>query len=163
KHRDRVNAQRRRLPMVKVEKDYEFEGTSGKRSLLDLFEGRRQLIIYHFMFDTDWENGCPGCTFFVNALGDLSILAKKDTSFAVISRAALAKLQAYKQRHGWDINWLSSGGSDFNRDYHVTVGDDAPYDEYNYRSNADALKMGGRAIHGEEHGLSVFFRVAQDG
>src|SRR5262252_4165102 len=79
-HRDEVNAQRRRLPMVAVDKDYEFDGPGGKQSLLDLFEGKRQLVVYHFMFDPSWENGCPGCTGFVNALGDLSLLAAKDTS-----------------------------------------------------------------------------------
>src|SRR5215207_7794436 len=94
---DRVNAARRRLPMVKLDKTYTFEGPNGKATLLDLFEGRRQLVIYHFMFDPAWEKGCPGCTGYVNALGDLSMLGQRHTSFAAISRAPLAKLEAYKK------------------------------------------------------------------
>ena len=87
RHLDRVNAARRRLPMVKIEKTYSFEGPTGKVTLLDLFEGRRQLIVYHFMFDPAWEQGCPGCTGYVNALGDLSMLPARNTSFVLISRA----------------------------------------------------------------------------
>jgi predicted dithiol-disulfide oxidoreductase (DUF899 family) len=89
KHRDRVNAERRRLPMVKVEKDYVFEGPDGRRSLKDLFAGRRQLIVYHFMFDPAWEKGCGGCTGYVDAIGDLSMLNDCDTTFVLISRAPL--------------------------------------------------------------------------
>src|ERR1700680_4697352 len=105
KHYDRVNAERRRLPMVKIEKDYVLDGPTGKRSLKDLFEGRRQLIVYHFMFDPTWDKGCSGCTGFVDALGDLSLLNKRDTTFVVISRAPLAKLNAYKAQQGWGIVW----------------------------------------------------------
>ena len=94
RHYDRVNAERRRLPMVKIEKDYVFDGPNGKESLESLFEGRRQLIVYHFMFDPAWDKGCPGCTGFVDALGDLSLLNERDTTFAVISRAPLSKLEA---------------------------------------------------------------------
>jgi predicted dithiol-disulfide oxidoreductase (DUF899 family) len=86
-HYDRVNAERRRLPMVKIEKEYVFDGPNGKLSLKDLFEGRRQLIVYHFMFDPEWDKGCTGCTGLVDALGDLSLLKKRDTTFVVISRA----------------------------------------------------------------------------
>src|ERR1700730_317721 len=93
---DRVNAERRRLPMVKIEKDYVFDTPSGKQSLKDLFEGRRQLIVYHFMFDPTWEKGCPGCTAYANALGDLSKLYDHDTTLVLVSRAPLAKLDAYK-------------------------------------------------------------------
>src|SRR3984893_17514236 len=81
KHYDRVNAERRRLPMVKIEKDYVFDGPNGKPSLKDLFEGRRQLIVYHFMFDPAWDKGCPGCTGFVDALGNLQLLKERDTTF----------------------------------------------------------------------------------
>lgn len=98
KHHDHVNAERRRLPMVKNEKDYVFDGPNGKQSLKDLFEGRRQLIVYHFMFDPAWDKGCPGCTNFVDALGDLSLPNKCDTTFVVVSRAPLAKLDAYKHK-----------------------------------------------------------------
>src|SRR3984893_4770808 len=91
KQYDHVNADRRRLPMVKIEKDYLFDGPHGKQNLKDLFENRRQLIVYHFMFDPTWDKRCTGCTGFVNALGDLSLLEKNDTTFVVISRAPLAK------------------------------------------------------------------------
>ena len=86
KHRDRINAERRRLPMVKLEKGYVFVGPKGKQNLKALFEGRRQLIVYHFMFDPAWDKGCPGCTGYVNALGDLSVLSDRDTAFALVSR-----------------------------------------------------------------------------
>lgn len=135
KRRDRVNAERRRLPMVKIEKDYVFDGPEGKRSLADLFENRRQLIVYHFMFDPKWDEGCPGCTGYVNALGDLTLLGERDTTFALVSRAPLEKLEAYKARRNWNLAWYSSFGSDFNADFHVTL------DE------------------GESQGLSVFFRT----
>ena len=100
KHRDRINAERRRLPMVKIEKDYVFDGPNGKQSLKALFDGRRQLIVYHFMFDPTWDNGCPGCTSYVSALGDLSLLNDRDTTFVLVSRAPLAKLEAYKAQKG---------------------------------------------------------------
>src|SRR5258708_27769511 len=86
---DRVNAERRRLPMVKIEKNYLFEAPGGEESLKDLFEGRRQLIVYHFTFDPAWEKGCPGCTSYVNAIGDLSMLHDRDTTFVLVSRAPL--------------------------------------------------------------------------
>jgi predicted dithiol-disulfide oxidoreductase (DUF899 family) len=152
---DRVNAERRRLPMVRIEKNYVFEGVRGKRSLSDLFESRRQLIIYHFMFDPEWEKGCTGCTGYVDALGDLSMLAEKDTTFAVVSRAPLAKLEAYKKLRGWDVAWYSSFGSDFNYDFHVTLDPKVAPVEYNYRDR-------GKLPRGEEHGLSVFFRMDQN-
>jgi predicted dithiol-disulfide oxidoreductase (DUF899 family) len=138
KHYDRVSAERRRLPMVKLEKTYTFDGPEGKRSLLDLFDGHHQLIVYHFMFDPAWENGCDGCTGFVNELADLSMLPARDTQFVLISRAPLEKLQAYKARKGWDRPWYSSFGSDFNYDFQVTTDT------------------------GETHGLSVFFRIDDD-
>ena len=138
KQGDRVSAERRRLPMVKIEKEYAFDGSEGKKSLADLFEGRRQLIVYHFMFDPAWDKGCPGCTGFVNALGDLSMLNERDTTFALISRAPLAKLEAYKASRGWSVPWYSSFGSEFNHDFHVTL------------------------AGGEAQGLSVFFRVGDD-
>ena len=138
KHYDRVSAERRRLPMVKLEKTYTFDGSEGKRSLLDLFDGHHQLIVYHFMFDPIWENGCDGCTGYVNALADLSMLPARGTQFVLISRAPLEKLQAYKARKGWDRPWYSSFGSDFNYDFQVTTDT------------------------GETHGLSVFFRIDDD-
>jgi predicted dithiol-disulfide oxidoreductase (DUF899 family) len=158
KHRDRVNAERRQLPMVKIEKEYVFDTSTGKRSLKDLFEGRRQLIVYHFMFDPVWEKGCPGCTSFVSALGDLSKLYNHDTTFVLISRAPLAKLEAYKAQKGWNVPWYSSFGSDFNYDFHVTLDESVSPIEYNYRTLAEMkARKGPNGMKGEEHGLSVFF------
>jgi predicted dithiol-disulfide oxidoreductase (DUF899 family) len=97
---DRVHAERRRLPMVRLEKEYIFNGPQGKRSLQDLFDGRLQLIVYHFMFDPEWDKGCPGCTGYVNALGDLSMLNERNTSFVLVSRAPLSKLEQYKASKG---------------------------------------------------------------
>ena len=164
KHYDRVNAERRRLPMVRVEKDYVFDGPNGKPSLKDLFDGRRQLIVYHFMFDPSWDKGCSGCTSLVDALGDLSLLNKRDTTFAVVSRAPLAKLDAYKAQKGWSIAWFSSFGSDFNYDFHVTLDPKVAPAEYNYRNKAEmaAAKAHSVLMEGEEHGLSVFFQVDDD-
>lgn len=158
---DRVNAERRRLPMVKIEKDYVFDSSSGKPSLKDLFEGRRQLIVYHFMFDPAWEKGCPGCTGFVDALGNLSLLNERDTTFVVVSRAPLAKLEAYKAQKGWSIRWCSSFGSDFNYDFHVTLDPKVAPAEYNYRNKVEMAAAKGHTVkmEGEEHGLSVFFQL----
>lgn len=164
KHRyDQVSAERRRLPMVRIEKEYKFQGPKGAVRFADLFDGRRQLIVYHFMFDPEWEEGCAACTGFVEALGDLSMLAQRDTAFALISRAPLPKLEAYREQKGWKLPWVSSFGSDFNYDFHVTLDARVAPVEYNYRSKAEML-----AHHvpnmdaGEEHGLSVFFRSGDD-
>ncbi len=159
--KDAVNAERRRLPMVRVDKTYTFEGPGGRRTLLDLFEGRRQLIVYHFMFDPAWEKGCPGCTGLVNAWGDLSMLGKRDTSVTLISRAPLAKLEAYKAKQGWEWPWYSSFGSDFNYDFHVTQDEAVAPLQYNYRDKAEMEQRKGEPwfLKGETHGLSVFFRL----
>ena len=157
---DRVAAERRRLPMVKLEKEYQFDSPSGRKSLGDLFEGRRQLIVYHFMFDPEWEKGCPGCTGFVGDLGDLSGLNDKDTTFVLISRAPLPKLEAYKVQKGWDRTWVSSYGSDFNYDFHVTLDEAVAPVEYNYRDKVEWEAKGEAGfLKGEEHGLIVFFRL----
>src|SRR5262249_25005815 len=137
KHRDWVNAERRRLPMVKIEKDYAFDGPAGKRSLKDLFEGRRQLIVYHFMFDPTSEKGCPGCTAYVDNLGDLTMVNARDTTFVLVSRASLAKLEAYKAEKEWNVPWYSSFGSDFNYDFHVTHDEKVAPIEYNYQTKAE--------------------------
>jgi predicted dithiol-disulfide oxidoreductase (DUF899 family) len=122
--RDALAAERRRLPMVRIDKDYRFEGPGGKVGLLDLFEGRRQLILYHFMFAPGvdgWpEAGCSGCSFFADQIGNLAHLHARDTSFVLVSRAPLANIQAYKQRMGWTVPWFSSFGSDFNVDFGLT-------------------------------------------
>src|ERR1700730_1011446 len=164
KHYDRVNAQRRRLPMVKIEKDYIFDGPKGKQSLKGLFDGRRQLVVYHFMFDPAWDKGCSGCTAYADALGNLSMLKDRDTTFALISRAPLAKLDAYKAEKGWSVPWFSSFGSDFNYDFHVTLdGKIAPI-EHNYLAKADLEQRKDEPyfMKGEQHGLSVFFQVNED-
>lgn len=160
KQRDRVNAERRRLPMVKIEKDYIFDGPNGQQSLKALFDGRRQLVVYHFMFDPEWEKGCPGCTGYVDALGDLSMLGDLDTTFALVSRAPLAKLEAYKAQRRWSVAWFSSFGGDFNYDFHVTLDEKVAPVEYNYRNKAEMeARKGPNAMKGEGHGLSVFFRI----
>jgi predicted dithiol-disulfide oxidoreductase (DUF899 family) len=150
-YRDRVNAKRRRLPMVRVDKEYVFESLSGKTSLLDLFEGRRQLIVYHFMFDPAWNEGCSGCTGFVDALGDLTMLNARDTTFVLISRSPLEKLQRYKVHQGWSLPWVSSFGNDFNYDFHVTLDPSVIPVQHNYRDQEE--------LAGERHGLSVFFQL----
>ena len=136
--RDALAAERRRQPMMHIEKNYVFEGTDGKVSLLDLFEGRPQLLLYHFMFAPEvngWPDaGCPGCSLFTDQVGDLSHLRARDASMAWVSLAPLANLERYRKRMGWDIRWVSSAGTTFNRDLGLTT------DE------------------GENHGLSVFIR-----
>ena len=160
---DRLRAERRRLPMVKIEKNYVFDGPNGKQTLRDLFEGRQQLIVYHFMFDPQWEKGCPGCTLYLDALGDLSMLNERNTTFAVTSRAPLSKLDAYKAVRGWTLPWYSSFDSDFNYDFHVTLDESVAPREYNYRSAAELdLRFGEDSLKGEQPGLSVFFRLGDD-
>ena len=160
KQRDRVNASRRRLPMVKLTKEYSFEGLEGRRTLAELFEGSRQLIVYHFMFDPAWDKGCMGCTGFVDALGDLSMLEARDTRFVLVSRAPLAKLEAYKASTGWSVPWYSSYGSDFNYDFHVTLDEKTTPIEYNYQTMAALeARRGVGKVEGEEHGISVFLSL----
>jgi predicted dithiol-disulfide oxidoreductase (DUF899 family) len=161
--RDAVSAARRRLPMVKIDTDYTFAGPGGLVGLPALFEGRRQLIVYHFMFDPRWDAGCPSCTGFVDSLGDLSRLHRRETTFALVSRAPLDKLEAYKARRGWRWPWYSSFGSDFNYDFHVTFDAAVAPIEYNYRGAAEleqaGMAMPASAQPAEGHGLSVFFRL----
>jgi predicted dithiol-disulfide oxidoreductase (DUF899 family) len=149
--RDALNAGRRRLPMVEIEKDYVFEGPGSKVSLLDLFEGRRQLIVYHFMFDPDWDEGCPSCSFVVDNVGHLAHLHARNTSLALVSRAPLHKLEKYKARMGWSIPWYSSYGSDFNYDFHVTLDGAVAPVFYNYKAFEQAPEGSM-----EGHGLSTF-------
>lgn len=168
RHKDRVNAARRRLPMVEVTEDYVFDTPDGTRRLLDLFEGRRQLIVYHFMLGPDpsppdavgkpWEDGCPGCSQVADNIGALEHLHARDTSFVMVSRARLSKIEAFKTRMGWIQPWVSSFGSRFNHDFHVTLDERIRPVEYNYKTKAE-LAAGGWTIAGEEHGLSVFLRV----
>src|SRR5271154_767879 len=136
--RDALAAERRRQPMVRIEKTYIFDSAKGNVSLLDLFQGRRQLIVYHFMFGPGahgWPDaGCPGCSMFVDQIGHLAHLNARDVSFALVSIAPLAKIEAYRKRMGWNMSWVSSALNDFNRDFGMTTD------------------------QGEKHGLSVFLR-----
>ena len=119
--KDTVSAARRRLPMVEITKGYTFDTEHGPASLLDLFDGRRQLIVQHFMFGRDWEEGCDGCSLMADHIGPLSHLHAKDTSFVLVSRAALPKLLAFRNRMGWRLPWASSADSNFNDDFGATV------------------------------------------
>jgi predicted dithiol-disulfide oxidoreductase (DUF899 family) len=125
--RDALAAERRRQPIMKIDKNYVFEGPAGKVSLLDLFEGRRQLIIYHFMFGPGvdgWpEAGCPGCSMVVDQIGHLAHLHVRDTSLALVSIAPLPNIEAYKKRMGWTIPWVSSAANSFNKDFGRTTDD----------------------------------------
>ncbi|MGH9469022.1 MAG: DUF899 domain-containing protein [Terriglobia bacterium] len=158
--RDALSAERRALPMVKVEKEYVFEGTEGRASLLDLFGKRRQLIVYHFMFDPAWEQGCKSCSHLMdNSAGAIVHLAARDTAFVVVSRAPVEKIEPFKRRMGWSFPWFSSGGSDFNYDFHVTLDEALGSLEYNYASAPELVKAGKLwTVKGELPGLSVFLR-----
>ena len=159
RQRDAVNAARRRLPMVRVEKDYVFQTPDGPRRLIDLFEGRPQLIVYHFMFDPEWEQGCPSCSWLVDNIGHLSHLHARNTTLVLISRAPLEKILPFKARMGWTVPWVSSFGSEFNYDFHVTMDEKVAPVEYNYRSKAELLARGEVFFtDGESHGVSVFLR-----
>ena len=123
--RDELSRQRREMPWEKVEKNYVFEGPGGKQSLADLFEGRSQLIIYHFMFGPGWKEGCPSCSFLADAFDGATVhLAQRDTSFAAVSRATLAEIEGFKKRMGWRFPWVSSFGTEFNYDFHVSFSKD---------------------------------------
>ncbi len=156
--RDALNSERRRLPMVVVEKDYRFEGPAGEARLIDLFEGRRQLIVDHYMFEPEWEDGCPSCAGRVDQYGNLVHLHERDTTMAVVSRAPLAKIEPFKARMGWTFPWYSSYGSSFNYDFHVTLDEAIAPIEYNYRSKDELERAGFPAMTGELHGTSVFLR-----
>jgi predicted dithiol-disulfide oxidoreductase (DUF899 family) len=160
RQRDALSAARRRLPMEKLTKAYSFDGPNGSESLLDLFEGRQQLIVYHFMLDPNWDEGCKGCSFVMDNLeGNVEHLAARDTTMVAISRAPLAKIQAFKKRMGWTIPWFSSAGSDFNYDFQVTLDPNHGDYVYNYSDVATNLKSGKRLpTSGEAPGLSVFLR-----
>ncbi len=152
--RDDVSRRRRELPWVKVEKRYEFQSPKGKETLSDLFEGRSQLLLYHFMFGPDWNEGCPSCSFWAdNYDGTIVHLNHRDVTFAVVSRAPLDKLEAYRRRMGWRFKWVSSLGSDFNYDFRVSFTPEEMQRgemEYNYRMT--------KFPSDEAPGISIFCR-----
>jgi predicted dithiol-disulfide oxidoreductase (DUF899 family) len=122
RQRDELSRRRRELPWVTVDKNYVFEGTTGKESLAELFDGRSQLIIYHFMLGPGWEEGCKSCSFLADHIdGSLVHLAHRDVNLVVVSRARFPEIEAFKKRMGWRFKWVSSYGSDFNFDYHVSA------------------------------------------
>ncbi|MCP4327219.1 MAG: DUF899 domain-containing protein [Alphaproteobacteria bacterium] len=155
--RDRLSAERRDLPWVRIEKQYLFDGPDGKQGLSDLFGGHSQLIVQHFMFGPDWEEGCPACSFWADGFnGFVAHFAHRDVTMVAVSNAALERLDAYKQRMGWTFAWLSSLGSDFNRDFNVTFTPEEIESEnafYNYET--------GGFPSTEAPGVSVFFKDDQ--
>src|SRR3954449_614018 len=143
RQRDALNAERRELPMVEIEKDYVFDGPDGKVRLIDVFEQRRQLIVYHFMFHPEWDEGCPSCTAGTDELspGFLEHLHTRDTTYALVSRAPIEKLLAWRKKKGWDhIPWYSASGIEFNHDFAVTIDDSQQ--SYNYRTKAEFEAVG---------------------
>ncbi|MBP1850214.1 DUF899 domain-containing protein [Rhizobium halophytocola] len=156
KARDAVNAERLQLPWVRIDKAYAFDTPAGRMSLGDLFDGRSQLLVYHFMFGPDWDAGCPGCSFLADHIGGALVhLNNHDVTLTCVARAPLAKIEAYKRRMGWDFPWVSSFGSDFNFDFHVSFTrqelEAGPVD-YNYRPTPP------EQAHDELPGLSSFYR-----
>ena len=169
RQRDALAAERRRLPMVKIDKEYLFEGPDGEASLVDLFEGRRQLIVYHFMFSPEWDEGCPSCSAGADEVskGFLEHLHARETTLAYVSRAPFPKLEAYKAKKGWIFPWYSSYGSDFNYDFHVTLDESVAPIMYNYRTKAEHEQAGtSYYVEGEQpierHGHSCFLRDGND-
>jgi predicted dithiol-disulfide oxidoreductase (DUF899 family) len=142
RERDALAAERRRLPRTRIDKRYEFDGPKGKAPLLDLFDGRRQLLLYHFMFGPSRDAGCDGCSMVVDQVGHLSHLHARDTSFVLVSRAPIEKLLAYRRRMGWNIPWYSSFRNDFNVDFETGPEEPDPTSEQD----------------GESFGLSAFLR-----
>ncbi|WP_205837191.1 thioredoxin family protein [Neorhizobium sp. T25_13] len=156
KLRDKVRAERLAMPWVKVDKDYVFDTPKGRKSLADLFDGRSQLIVYHFMLGPDWDAGCLGCSFLSDHIdGTLPHLNNHDVTFIAVARAPLDKIEAYKKRMGWKFPWVSSFGSDFNFDYHVSFSKEDLAKEkvyYNFREVPPS------EAHDELPGLSAFYR-----
>lgn len=152
---EKVARERRALPWVKVEKDYVFDTPEGRRTLSDLFDGRSQLIVYHFMFSPEWEAGCVGCSFLSDHIdGANQHLKHHDVTYVAVSRAPLEKLLAYRKRMGWRFPWVSSQGSDFNYDYHVSF-TDAERAKGEAFYNFETSKIGDMS---DLHGTSVFFK-----
>jgi predicted dithiol-disulfide oxidoreductase (DUF899 family) len=151
--RDELSARRREMPWEKVEKKYVFEGANGTETLADLFDGRSQLVVYHFMLGPGWKEGCPSCSYLADSFdGAVIHLAHRDTTFAVISHATLPEIQAFQKRMGWRFKWVSSNGTDFNYDYQVSAkkNEDKGKVYYNYSFTEFPSE--------ERPGLSVFFK-----
>ncbi len=172
--RDRVNADRRRLPMVHIDKQYAFEGPNGKVGLLDLFEGRRQLVMHHFMWtfeiDADGtehprDTGCPSCSSAADGIGRLRQLHARNTTLVAVTRAPYEKLVAYRERMGWTFPWYSSAGSDFNYDFHTTVDDRVAPVQVFHRTEAELAEAGmpwSESSRGDYPGISTFLRVGDE-
>jgi predicted dithiol-disulfide oxidoreductase (DUF899 family) len=158
--RDELSAERRRLPMVRVDKEYVFDGPEGKVTLPDLFEGRKQLIVHHLMWLPDRGEVCPSCTFQMNDLGDVTHLHDKDTTLVGVTRGPQVDIDAYRERMGWTFPCYSSLGSDFNYDFHVTLDEDVVPLLINFRTRAEHEQaVGAWDIWGDElPGVSVFLR-----
>jgi predicted dithiol-disulfide oxidoreductase (DUF899 family) len=154
RRRDALSAERRKLPWVKVDKEYVFDSPGGKKALAELFGRKSQLIVYHFMFAPGWEEGCPSCSFLGDHFDGIVVhLAHRDVTFLAASRAPLAQIEAFQKRMGWRFAWVSSFGSDFNRDYHVSFTSEDRKDgqvSYNYQMTGFPSE--------EAPGLSVFYR-----
>ena len=152
--RDQLSAERRRLPWVKIEKEYVFDGPNGKEALADLFDGRSQLIVYHFMFHPSWPEGCPHCSFWADNFNGIAVhLAHRDVTFIAVSKARLEQLEAFKKRMGWSFKWVSGFGNDFGRDYHVSFTPEEMERKqmfYNYRMVSFPRE--------EAVGVSVFYK-----
>ena len=166
RQRDALNTERRMLPMVEIDKDYVFEGPAGRATLLDLFDGRRQLIVGHFMFDPSWDDGWASCSAGCDEVsnGLLEHLHARDTTLVFVSRAPIAKIEDYKARKGWSFPWYSSHGSEFNYDFHVTLDERVAPVQYNYRSADEHAQRGQAWIADPEQqpvempGTSFFLR-----
>jgi predicted dithiol-disulfide oxidoreductase (DUF899 family) len=154
RQRDALAAERRELPWVRVEKPYVFQGPDGEETLADLFGGRSQLVVYHFMFGPDWEEGCPSCSLLADQIdGVAAHLAERDATLLAVSRAPLPKIEAFKARMGWHFKWVSSYGSDFNFDYGVS------FTPAEVASGAIHYNYGGANFANDEMpGVSVFYR-----
>ncbi len=161
RRQDALNAERRRLPMVRIDKHYVFEGPDGEVTLADLFGDRRQLVIQHVMFGPDWEQPCPGCTASINTFHPfiLDQLGSRETAFAFTSRAPYGKIAAKAAERGWTIPWYSAYGSDFNYDFGVSLDAERGQLEYNYRPEPDAV---GGEVSTELPGYSCFLRDGDD-
>jgi predicted dithiol-disulfide oxidoreductase (DUF899 family) len=151
--RDQLSRQRRELPWVKVEKEYVFDSPKGKETLSELFDGRSQLIVYHFMFAPDWDEGCPSCSFWADNFNGIGVhLNHRDVTMIAISRAPLAKLEGFKKRMGWSFKWVSSGNNGFNYDYHVSFRPEDLKKEVYYNYGRFKTDMSDR------EGVSVFYQ-----